>query len=311
MAKIQTIPECSVELSEGEVVVRTYHITTCNKPKSRGDIAVTNKRIIYQGKGKTSTTVKEVPIQSVSAINTYCGSGFNFGQMVLGILCVIVGLVFIATIFVPIIAVFLAIGFFASSFNSGYSLSIKSSEVTGTGISVGSSDISVAGGGSGMFKRLFSTSGQGAALAVNASPTKQALQMMNELGALVLDLKIMGDRAVGKWQGYQTAPVDTSVLNSTLSQAVNLSGLKNVASRVQAGVQAGIQAGQQAGAGQQAQPPQAPQQQVPPQAPPQMPRQAPPPPPPMQTAQQQRFTPPPPPPPAAAKNRGDDGGFFG
>ena len=307
MAKIQTIPECSVELSEGEVIVRTYHITTCSKPKSRGDIAVTNKRIIYQGKGKTSTTVKEVPIQSVSAINTYCGSGFNFGQMVLGVLCVIVSLVFIATIFVPIIGVFLALGFFASSFNSGYSLSIKSSEVAGTGISVGSSDISLASSNSSFMKRLFSTSGQGAAFAVNAAPTKQALQMMNELGALVLDLKIMGDRAVGKWQGYQTAPVDTSVLNATLSQAVNLSGLKNVASRVQAGVQAGIQAGQQAGAGQQAPPPQAPQQQVPPQ----MPRQAPPPPPPMQTAQQQRFTPPPPPPPAAAKNRGDDGGFFG
>ncbi len=223
---ILSLPGSSIELSEGETLVRQYHITTNKKPKARGDVAVTNKRIIYQGKGKTSTIVKEVPIESVSAINTYYGSGFKFGLLLLGIVCIIVGIVGIVTIVMPILGLLLGILCFANSFNSGYSLSIKSSAVSGTGIAVGASDISISNGG--FLSNLFSTSGQGAALALNAAPTKEALQMMNELGAIVLDLKTMGDRAVDKWRGYAAQPVNTSVLNATLRSAMpDLSAIKD------------------------------------------------------------------------------------
>lgn len=172
------LPGSKIELSEGEVLVRQYHITTCKKPKSRGDVAVTNKRIIYQGKGKTSTSIKEVPIETVSAINTFQGSGFRVGMIILGILCIIGGIVGFATIVAPILGLILAIICFSRCFNSGYGLSIKSAAVAGTGISVGSSDIT--NSGTGIIGRLFSTSGQGAALAVNAAPTAEALSMMNE-----------------------------------------------------------------------------------------------------------------------------------
>ncbi len=222
---ILSLPGSSIELSEGETLVRQYHITTNKKPKARGDVAVTNKRIIYQGKGKTSTIVKEVPIESVSAINTYYGSGFKFGLLLLGIVCIIVGIVGIVTIVMPILGFVLGALCFANSFNSGYSLSIKSSAVSGTGIAVGASDISISNGG--LLSNLFSTSGQGAALALNAAPTKEALQMMNELGAIVLDLKTMGDRAVEKWSSYAAQPVNTSVLNATLRSAMpDLSAIK-------------------------------------------------------------------------------------
>ncbi len=222
---VLSLPGSAIELSEGEVLVRQYHITVNKKPKARGDVAVTNKRIVYQGKGKTSTTVKEVPIETVSAINTFYGKGFKAGMIVLGIVFIIIGIAGIATIILPILGLILGIICFLNSFNSGYSLSIKSSAVAGTGISVGASDISVPNGG--FLSGLFSTSGQGAALAVNAAPTAEALVMMNELGAIVLDLKTMGDKAIPKWKGYASQPVDISVLEAKLSSAIpDLSAIK-------------------------------------------------------------------------------------
>lgn len=215
---VLSLPGSSIELSEGEVLVRQYHITVNQKPKARGDVAITNKRIIYQGKGKTSVTIKEVPIESVSAINTFYGKGLKAGMILLGVIFIIVGIAGIATVFLPILGLILGIFCFLNAFNSGYSLSIKSSAVAGTGISVGASDISLSNGG--FFSRLFSTSGQGASFSMNAAPTAEALVMMNELGAIVLDLKTMGDKAIPKWKNYKAQPVDTSVLTAKLSSAI-------------------------------------------------------------------------------------------
>lgn len=223
--KFIPLPGSAIELGEGEVMVRQYHITTNRKPKARGDVAVTNKRIVYQGKGKTSTSVKEVPIETVSAINTFQGSGFQAGKIIQGILCLIIGIVGFSTIILPILGLIFAIICFSNCFNSGYSLVIKSSAVSGTGIAVGSSDITSTS--RGLFSRLFSTSGQGASLSVRAQPTAEALQMMNELGAMVMDLKTIGDKAIPKWQGYKGQPVDTSIINSDLRSAVDFGAIKD------------------------------------------------------------------------------------
>jgi hypothetical protein len=218
------LPDSKMELSENEVVVRKYHITTNKKPKARGDVVVTNKRIIYQGKGKTSVTVKELPIESVSAINTFYGNGIKWGNIILGILAIIGAIATIITVIGPIILIIVAILMFKRAYNSGYSLSIKSSAVSGTGLSVGSSDITVSNGG--FFSRLFATSGQGATLSVNASPTREAIIMMNELGAIVLDLKIMGDLAIDKWKNHVAGEVDDSVLTATLTSSMP-EGIRN------------------------------------------------------------------------------------
>ena len=237
MSNLIPLPGCSLELSEGEVVVRCYHITNTKKPKARGDVAVTNKRIIYQGKGKSSTAVTEVPIESVSGIGTYYGSGWNLGRLLLGIIIIIAGFAMFFLVFPPIIGTIIGVLMIFSSYNSGYSLSIKSSGVTGVGIAVGSSDISVTDGS--FLKDLFSTSGQGAALAKNASPTIEAIQMMNELGAIVMDLKTIGDRAIEKWSGHQSAPIDMSTLNAKLSDSLDFDfgGIKDAAAKVQSGIQ--------------------------------------------------------------------------
>lgn len=214
MSKVIPIPGCSVELSEGEEVVRCYYITDNKRPKARGDVAVTNKRVIYQGKGKNGSAVTEVPIEGISAINTYCGSGFKVGRVIIGLLFIAAGIYTLDTIIISIIGFLIGIYYLFTSFNLGYSLSIKTSAAMSTGISVGASDITSS---SGFISRLFATSGQCAALSLNAVPTAEALQMMNELGAIVMDLKTMGDSAIEKWKNFQPAPVDTSVLSAKLT----------------------------------------------------------------------------------------------
>lgn len=42
--------------------------------------------------------------------------------------------------------------------------------------------------------------GQGAMFAEIANPTDETEAMMNELGAIVLDLKTLGDHAISKWK---------------------------------------------------------------------------------------------------------------
>ena len=330
MSNIIPLPNCSVLLSEGEIVVRSYHITILKsllfrRQKARGDVCITNKRIVYQGKGKVSTFVNEVPIESVSAVSTYCGSGFKIGYVLFGIACFLgVFTLFPLGLFLLIPAAY----FFYKSYNRCYSLVISSSDIKGVGVEVGDSTVTMASRRTFFLFNLFTTTGQGAALSIDSNPTPEAILMMNELGAIVLDLKIMGDRAIEKWQSYESAPADMSEFNSG---GIGINNMRNIASRVQTGVQAATrpqdyqQPAQQnmgvnptsAGAPRSAPPP-----------PPQGggSRSAPPPPPPPGGAQRRPPPPPPggaprsaPPPPASggAPTRrpppaaNDDGGFFG
>jgi hypothetical protein len=223
-------------MSEGEVMVRSYHITILKSrilriQKARGDVAVTNKRIIYQGKGKRSTFINDVPIENVTSVCTYAGSGFKLGFILIGIMSLILSF----TLFLSLNVILMIIGliaaaiFFFLSFNRCYSLSIQSSGVSGPGIAVGDSNVTVVERRSGFLAAIygffFATSGQGAALSVNANPTPEAISMMNELGAIVLDLKTMGDRAVQKWQSYQSASVNISEMDLRIGDAV--SGIKS------------------------------------------------------------------------------------
>ena len=343
MGNIVPLPRCSLELSEGEQVVRCYHITILKsfflrRQKSRGDVAVTNKRIIFQGKGKSSTYVTEIPIESVSAINTYYGSGFAILQLILGIIFAIgfifflvqgIGSRYIGGFLILLAFISLIIGALLiwKSYKRAYSLAISSADIKGLGISVGDSTVTVAGRRAGPLAALFTTSGQGAALSLNADPTPEAILMMNELGALVLDLKILGDRAVTKWQNFQSAAVDTSSITGGFLDAAKAS-VQNTTGAVQYAQQSAQQydAGHRftpppPPPGQYAPPPQPGQYAPPPQpgqyAPPPQPGQPPPPP-----QQQFRPAPPPPPPPGGAPGApkppppppppgGGDGGFFG
>lgn len=179
----------SVHLSENEVRVKTYHCSTLKAPKGEGYITVTNKRVIFHGHGESSRLVSEVPIETVSGISTYYGQGIRTMFVVYGIISAMLFLLSID--FAGILSLVFLIAtilFFVFCKGSSYYLSIYSSGASGTPINVGRGALSS------------KITGQGAMFAEIANPTDETEAMMNELGAIVLDLKTLGDHAISKWK---------------------------------------------------------------------------------------------------------------
>lgn len=189
-----------VKLSENEIKIKTYHCTTLKKPRGEGYITVTNKRIVFHGYGGSSKLTSEVHIETVTGISTYFGRGLNILFLILGILASLACLFFLSNergifsgyaeswvVILTFITLGLAIWFFCLCRQASYNLAIFSSGANGTPIILGD----------GSFGSMLTR--QGALLTVSADPTSESEILMNELGAIVLDLKSMGDHAIKKW----------------------------------------------------------------------------------------------------------------
>jgi hypothetical protein len=70
---------------------------------------------------------------------------------------------------------------------TNYNLSIFSSGANGSPINIGD----------GLYGSKIT--GQGAAFSIIADPTSETERMMDEIGAIILDLKNLGDHAIKKW----------------------------------------------------------------------------------------------------------------
>jgi hypothetical protein len=185
-----------IKLSENEVQIKTYHCTTLKKPSGEGYIAVTNKRVIFYGYGTSSKLVSEVPIETVSGISFYFGYGIRLLFIILGVLT---SLMFLGSLnlinsdsalaLIPLVFLAAAILLFVYARRPCYNLSIFSTGANGTPINIGNGTLGTM------------AAGQGAVFTVAANPTSETETMMDELGALILDLKTMGDHAIAKWLG--------------------------------------------------------------------------------------------------------------
>ncbi|WP_234121954.1 zinc ribbon domain-containing protein [Clostridium hydrogenum] len=194
-----------VALSEGEVKVKTYHCTTLKKPQGEGFVTVTNKRVIFHAFGKSgggsSKLVSEVPIETISGVRTYFGTGINIMELVLGILFSLISLFFMfnktwgvfsefgSKISIIPLAIFLtlAIVFLLKFRKVSYELSVYSTGANGSPINFGD----------GSFGNKLT--GQGAAATISAFPSEDTVELMREIGAIILDFKSMGDHAIEKW----------------------------------------------------------------------------------------------------------------
>jgi len=194
-----------VKLSENEVRIKTYHCTTLKKPKGEGYITITNKRVVFHGYGNSSTgsskLVSDVPIETVSGIRTYYGTGLNILALIFGIIFSIPTLIMLfnsdfgifakyssKAVWIPfLICLGLAIFFLRRCKQGSYYLSIFSSGANGSPISIGDGSL----GG-----RL---TGQGALMTVVATPAADTQELMQEIGAIIMDFKSMGDHAIEKW----------------------------------------------------------------------------------------------------------------
>ena len=176
-------------LAENEKVVRQYQCSDIKRPRCSGYLIVTNKRLLFQGKGTTSRISKEVVLDSVSGLDCYYGMNINIPGIILGVLLALCSLMLFGAgsqmIFPGLIVLALGVLLVVSSFQKSFCLSVYSSKANGSPITVGTGPKTLAG--------------NGALYTLASAPTPDTDRMLDELGALVQDLQTLGDHAIEKW----------------------------------------------------------------------------------------------------------------
>lgn len=179
-----------VVLADGEKVVRQYLCSERIFPPAKGYLTVTNQRVLFQSNKTMSRIDQEVTLDSVSALDCYCGWNVNVFWTIIGVWMVISALgelfmyggfmagMLIFGLLLGVLILFLAI-------RKTFILHIYSSKAIGIPISAGCGP-----------KSLF---GNGAIYSLKGRPTYDTDRMINELGALVHDLQTQGDAALSKW----------------------------------------------------------------------------------------------------------------
>lgn len=177
-----------IKLSEGETVVRTYLCSASDYPQTQGFLIITNKRLFFQGLANKSRVVQEVALDSVSGLTCYYGRNLKVWKIVLGIILIIASYFSFKDRRTGLGIVLLIIGvlLFLFLFRKTFLLKVYSSKANGSPISVGEGPVTSTGNES-----LF---------AIQAEPTAVTDQMMDELGAMVVDLQTLGDAAIEKWK---------------------------------------------------------------------------------------------------------------
>jgi hypothetical protein len=214
--------------SKTEILVKSYRCAEMVFPRCAGYLAVTNKRVIFHGLALEASVldkalsalqkalgakragakcesriVTEIDVSSVSGVSSYYGHRTNLMMLALGLLLIIVPVSVAAVMYrvtmmwgtdlVPfavsaVAALFLAVlGITLLCFcrRSVFFLEIFSSQASGAPIAIGEGYGNLSGA-----KPLFALSGR---------PTEETDRMITELGAVISDLKEMGDKAVELW----------------------------------------------------------------------------------------------------------------
>ncbi|OLO42404.1 hypothetical protein BTR23_04070 [Alkalihalophilus pseudofirmus] len=199
-----------IALADGEKVVRNYEASILKKPKSKGYLLATNRRLIFTGEGSgisgKSVLVREVKIDQVSGIESFYGKGWSLAKLLLAIILTFIFLsmfgsfdsgfrwFFILALAWPAYIVYKMIN------NPGNQMALQ---IIASNQSPSTIGVSVENG-TGILGSLFSFLGLGgghAWMSVHAAgPGKHTEVMVRELGALVQDIQVMGDHAVEKWR---------------------------------------------------------------------------------------------------------------
>lgn len=198
-------------LAEGETVVKQYRCCKMKKiifirPACRGTLTVTNKRVIFTGKSNERLVTKanaksmqssEVKLDTITGMDTFYGTNFIFLLFLLGLILTLGGLYFFFAGFDRYSGGFdvvvgglalAALGVFVltKSTRQTFKLKIFGTNVTGSPINVGQGARSYKGN---------------AAILTSVSHTAEDTdEMLEEVGALILDLQTMGDMAISKWK---------------------------------------------------------------------------------------------------------------
>ncbi len=183
------------EYASGEQVVRSYHCTSLKSPSCEGFLTVTNKRVIFHGVGGSSRINQECWLDGVSGIDSYYGKNTDKGKIIRGIIVAVFGLLVLMTgANIGGTAMLVGLGILAIGaymiFNASQScfvLEIYSSKASGKSISLGNGPAGLTGGNTALYT-------------LTGLPTSETDKMLDEIGAMVLDLQTLGDRAIQKWK---------------------------------------------------------------------------------------------------------------
>ncbi|OLS41142.1 hypothetical protein [Bacillus sp. MRMR6] len=203
-----------IALANGEKVVRKYEASVLKKPKSKGYLIATNRRLIFSGEGSgisgKSVLVREVKIDQISGIESFYGKGWSIGKLILAIILTIFFLMMYSATSSPYGVVGISFLFLLALAWPAY---IVYKMVTNPGNQMALQVIATAQSPSpigvavesntGILGTLFSSLGLGGSHAwmsvAAAGPGKHTEVMVRELGALIQDIQVMGDHAIEKW----------------------------------------------------------------------------------------------------------------
>ena len=177
-------------LASGEKIVREYLCSNLRKPKCKGYLTVTNKRIIFHAKETSSRIEKEVVLDSVSGLDCFYGMNVSVLKVIVGLLLFFVGTKFLFESFIltliGLAVMALGVLLMYSSMQKSFKLAVYSSKASGAPIHIGAGAQSLIGNGV-----LYS---------LTSAPTEDTDRMLSELGALIQDLQTLGDDAIEKWK---------------------------------------------------------------------------------------------------------------
>lgn len=182
-----------IRLSDGEVIVKTYHCSHLTLQRCDGYLTVTNRRVIFRGKGIGSRIVKEISISSITGLDTFYGTNINYILLLIGLLLILAGFNSLRGIeyngFLGVLSTLLGFGvgalFIKMSIKRTFKLGIYSSTAHLSPINVGLGSL-------GLTSLM-------AAYTLVAAPTHQTDVMMRQLGALIMDIQSRGDFAIEAW----------------------------------------------------------------------------------------------------------------
>ena len=194
----------NLALAQGETVVRSYKIGAYSKffglsGKGTAQMLITNRRVISkqdmrQGSGSASF-VEEIALNEVSGVKTYYGRTLDVGRLLIAIAAVIVAVMGVVGTAQTGEAAMLLMTLAGALVMVWMIFTMKKTRYLFT-IYTRASSSAMAMSAKMRGKLLRGTNG----IVFEYEPTKEAMTMMNEMGACIMDLKTRGSAAIGAWK---------------------------------------------------------------------------------------------------------------
>ena len=198
-----------IALIQDEVVVKQYHIGEFAKGlgiagKGSASIIITNKRVISKQDsdyfGSSNTSVEEIMLDTVMGVKNYYSQGYTIWRLVVAAISALFGIISLITTFassrygIDALSLLISLGLCGLAVYMAFT-SRKPSYLFSIYSSASNRAMEM---GANLRGKIFNSNGNG--ILFQYKPTKEAVKMMCEIGACIVDLKTKGDYAIEAWK---------------------------------------------------------------------------------------------------------------